>query len=83
MLIHSLETAPVNRRRLDCVESYMHKRLKYLSDIYDYLREKVQVRGGCGLSLEGFSIYEVDGVFRGKNGRLWEEGSLVIRILFI
>lgn len=83
MLFHSLETGPVNRRQLDCVEIYMPKRLKHLSEIYGYLRRKTLLRGGDELSLEGFSIYEVDGVFRGKDDTLWEERSLVIRILFV
>jgi hypothetical protein len=83
MLYYSLETGPVNRRELDCVEVYMPKRLKHLSEIYAYLRRKTQLGRGDALSLEGFSIYEVDGVFRGQGDTLWEERSLVIRILFV
>jgi hypothetical protein len=60
----------------------MPKRLKHLSEISDYLRKKIQNRGTGELALEGFSIYEVDGAFRGKDDQLWEERSLVIRIMF-
>ncbi len=77
------EPKPVRERKLDCVEIYMPKRLKHLSEIYAYLRQKIQTRVGGELALEGFSIYEVDGVFRGKNDQVWEERSLVIRINFL
>jgi hypothetical protein len=83
MLFHSLEIPRVTRRQVDCVEIYLPKRLKHLSEIYAYLRRATQVRGGDQLALEGFSIYEVDGVFRGEGDTLWEERSLVIRILFV
>ena len=49
---------------------------------YSFLRKCVEERQG-EIALEGFSIYEVDGAFRGANNRLWGERSLVIRILLI
>jgi hypothetical protein len=73
---------PFERRQLDCVEIYLPKNLKHLSELYSFLRDCVAERRG-GVGLEGFSIYEVDGVFRGTNNRVWDERTLVIRILFL
>jgi triacylglycerol esterase/lipase EstA (alpha/beta hydrolase family) len=58
----------------------MPKTLKHLAELYDLLREMVNIRSGY-IVLEGFSVYEVDGVFRGKKGKIWEERTLVIRLL--
>jgi len=66
-------------QQFQCVEIYLPKRLKHLSELYDFLRNKVAQRLGA-LTLDGLSIYEVDGVFRGLK-QLWEERTLVIRIL--
>src|SRR5260370_16893784 len=78
MLLNIYETPPeVNQ--LDCVEVYLPKRLKHLSELYAYLRAKVTDRLGA-IVLDGFSIYEVDGVFHGEE-KLWEERSLAIPIL--
>lgn len=66
-------------QQFQCVEIYLPKRLKHLSELYDFLRNKVAQRLGV-LVLDGLSIYEVDGVFRGLK-QLWEERTLVIRIL--
>jgi len=63
----------------ECVEIYMPKRLKYQSKLYGFLRAKVHQRL-ADIVFDGFSIYEVDGVFRGEV--TWEERTLVIRILF-
>lgn len=63
----------------DCVEIYLPKRLKHLSEIYRFLRERLTSRP-TGVALRGFSIYEVDGAFAGET--LWEERTLVIRVLF-
>lgn len=65
--------------QFQCVEIYLPKRLKHLSELYDFLRNKVAQRLGV-LVLDGLSIYEVDGVFRGAE-QVWEERTLVIRIL--
>src|SRR5205807_2411220 len=47
---------------------------------YQLLREKVTNWLGT-VVLDGFSVYEVDGVFRGE--RFWEQRTLVIRLLLI
>lgn len=65
--------------RFDCVEIYLPKRLKHLSELYRFLRDRLTERP-TEVALKGFSIYEVDGVFSGEV--LWEERTLVIRILF-
>ena len=67
-------------RGLDCVEIYLPKKLTHLSELYNLLRNTVTSQTGW-LSLDGFSIYEVDGFFRGAAGKPWEERSLVIRLL--
>lgn len=68
-------------RAIDCVEIYLPKNLDYLSELYGFLRQLVTDRGGTALILEGFSIYEVDGFFRGIEGKHYQERSLVIRIM--
>jgi hypothetical protein len=73
------QSAP-ERRQLDCVEIYLPKSIEFLSELYQYLREKVTHGLSHPLVLDGFSIYEVDGVFRGEV--LWEQRTLVIRLLF-
>jgi len=67
-------------KQIDCVEVYLPKSIEFLSELYQMLREKVTQRLG-DLVLDGFSIYEVDGVFHGE--RLWEQRTLVIRVLLI
>ena len=67
------------QKQVDCVEIYMPKSLEFLSELYRVLREMVSSRFGTNV-LDGFSVYEVDGVFRGE--RFWEQRTLVIRILF-
>src|SRR5215216_5281582 len=62
-----------------CMEIYLPKRLKHLSELYDFLRAKVAQRVDA-LVLDGLSIYEVDGVFKGGR-QVWEERTLVVRIL--
>src|ERR1700752_1277678 len=74
------ENAFPQRRGLECVEIYLPKKLRLLSELYAFLRAKTTETVG-DIVLDGFSMYEVDGVFRGKE-QLWEERSLVIRILF-
>ena len=73
------EEGPPQTSQYDCVEIYLPKRLKHLSEIYRFLRERVASRL-TDVVLKGFSIYEVDGVFSGE--AMWEERTLVIRILF-
>ena len=61
--------SPVERKDLDCVEIYLPKNLKHLSELYSLLSDCVGERRGR-VALEGFSIYEVDGVFRGAGDRV-------------
>ena len=70
----------LDKKQIDCVEIYVPKSIDFLSELYQMLREKTQNRLGS-LVLDGFSIYEVDGVFHGEV--LWEQRTLVIRILFV
>lgn len=69
-----------DRKHIDCVEVYLPKSIAFLSELYQMLREKTTNRLGS-IVLDGFSIYEVDGVFHGEV--LWEQRTLVIRILFV
>jgi hypothetical protein len=78
-LLEIFEQPASAARQFQCVEIYLPKRLKHLSELYDFLRNKVAQRLGA-LVLDGLSIYEVDGVFRGAS-QIWEERTLVIRIL--
>jgi hypothetical protein len=75
-----IEEQPGYQRRIDCVEIYMPKSIEFLSELYRFLREKITNRLGQ-VVLDGFSTYEVDGVFRGE--RLWEQRTLVIRLLIV
>jgi hypothetical protein len=70
----------LDRKQVDCVEIYLPKSIEFLSELYRMLRDKTVNRLGS-VVLDGFSIYEVDGVFHGEV--LWEQRTLVIRILFI
>lgn len=72
--------APGEKKALDCVEIYLPKKLRFLSRLYRFLRQSVKYRTGQ-IALDGFTVFEGDGVFRGE--KLWEERTLVIRILFI
>lgn len=72
---------PLGRRRqIDCVEIYLPKTIEFLSELYRLLRDKIRDRL-APITLDGFSIYEVDGVFRGEEE--WEQRTLVIRLLLI
>jgi hypothetical protein len=75
-----INPAPGRRRQVDCVEIYLPKSLEFLSETYQFLRKKVENRLGQ-VVLDGFSIYEVDGVFRGE--RIWEQRTLVVRLLLV
>ena len=68
------------RKQLDCVETYLPKSIEFLSELYKFLRERIRNRL-APIVLDGFSIYEVDGVFRGEQE--WEQRTLVIRLLLI
>src|SRR5438093_8444546 len=71
---------PHDVKQVDCVEIYLPKSIEFLSELYQLLRDRTMNRLGS-LVLDGFSSYEVDGVFWGE--RLWEQRTLVIRILLI
>jgi hypothetical protein len=75
-----LQPPTYDRKHIDCVEIYLPKSIEFLSELYQMLRDKVKNRLG-NVVLDGFSIYEVDGVFQGEV--LWEQRTLVIRILLI
>ena len=75
------ELARAERKQIDCVEIYLPKSIGFLSELYQLLREMVTNRFGQ-MVLDGFSIYEVDGVFRGEQ-QLWDQRTLVIRLLLI
>jgi hypothetical protein len=72
---------PLDRKQVDCVEIYLPKSIEFLSELYQMLRDKVKQRLGH-VVLDGFSVYEVDGVFQGQT-TLWEQRTLIIRVLFI
>lgn len=74
------ERSPREKKRLDCVEIYLPKTIEFLSELYRFLRDKVKNRLDQ-VVLDGFSVYEVDGVFRGE--KLWEQRTLVIRLLMV
>jgi hypothetical protein len=67
----------------ECVELYVPKKLEHLSEIFNFLRNKLSDRQQGvrqAVPIDGFSIYEVDGAFYGE--RVYQERTLVIRILF-
>ncbi|SFH93538.1 hypothetical protein [Planctomicrobium piriforme] len=71
-------------KSLECIEIYVPKKLEHLSELYNFLRAKVTRRKedkASGVTIDGFSLYEVDGAFFGE--RMYEERTLVIRILFL
>ncbi|MBX3441368.1 MAG: hypothetical protein KF774_03090 [Planctomyces sp.] len=70
-------------RTLECVEVYLPKTLEHLSELYNYLRSKLKPRGAGpdSQTIDGFSMYEVDGAFAGE--RIYQERTLVIRMLFL
>jgi hypothetical protein len=68
------------QKQIDCVEVYLPKSIEFLSELYRFLREKV-TNPFDKVSLDGLSIYKVDGVFRGE--KLWEQRTLIIRLLFV
>jgi hypothetical protein len=73
--------APLGQRRqIDCVEIYLPKSLAFLPELYQLLRDKINNRFGS-ITLDGFSTYEVDGVFRGE--QTWEQRTLIIRLLLV
>jgi hypothetical protein len=78
--LEEVEGAVAGGQLVDCVEIYMPKSIELLAELYHFLREKVTNRFG-EVVLDGFSVYEVDGLFRGQ--QLWEQRTLVIRLMFL
>jgi hypothetical protein len=59
----------------------MPYRLQYLPRFYDYLNE--ELTSPYRLSLfQGFSIYEVKGAFKGARGRVYDEPTMVVRLIY-
>jgi hypothetical protein len=67
---------------LECVEIYVPKKVETLSRLYEFLRSQLNDETGraIGSGIDGYSLYEVDGAFRGKH--VYQERTLVIRVLF-
>jgi hypothetical protein len=78
--LNVFERPPGRRKMIDCVELYLPKSIEFLSGLYNLLHEMLN-QPLRPLSLDGFSIYEVDGVFRGQ--KTWEQRTLVIRLLLV
>lgn len=80
---HDASNVAVNSRSVECVEIYIPKKLEHLSEVFTFLQRKLERRasGRTGtVTIDGFSLYEVDGAFLG--GRIYQERTLVVRILF-
>ncbi|WP_459557423.1 hypothetical protein [Lacunimicrobium album] len=69
--------------KFECVEIYVPKNLENLSKLYSFLQSKlIDRRRGIEqkVTIDGFSLYEVDGAFYGHE--IYQERTIVIRILF-
>lgn len=64
---------------IEILEAYVPARVEYLANLYVWLRE--QLYSHPRPLLQGFSIYEVNGAFKGVE-RVYEERTAVIRIVF-
>lgn len=67
----------------ECVEIYIPKKLETLAKLYGFLQSKlIERRRGVESddAIDGFSLYEVDGAFYGRE--IYQERTIVIRILF-
>lgn len=74
-----MEPEPRPMDDVEILEAYVPARIEYLADLYAWLRD--QLYSHPRPLLHGFSIYEVNGAFRGKE-RVHEERTAVIRIIF-
>ncbi|MCG3130924.1 MAG: hypothetical protein FLDDKLPJ_01698 [Phycisphaerae bacterium] len=63
---------------VEILEVYVPARVEYLANLYVWLREQLYSRPLP--LLHGFSIYEVNGAFRGAE-RVYEERTAVIRVV--
>lgn len=66
----------VARQDVEMVEIYVPRRLEYLSELYQWLREQLE----DGSLLKGFSLYEVSGAYVGT--RIFTEQTMVVRLIF-
>lgn len=67
----------------ECVEIYVPKRLENVAKLYAFLQAKLidRKRGEeQAVTIDGFSLYEVDGAFYGHE--IYQERTIVVRILF-
>lgn len=64
---------------IEILEVYVPARLEYMANLYVWLRD--QLYSHPKPLLHGFSIYEVNGAFRGEK-RVFEERTAVIRVVF-
>jgi hypothetical protein len=79
----SVSDVAVNSQSVECVEIYIPKKLEHLSEVFNYLRQKIVERSEGrtdSVTIDGFSLYEVDGAFLGRT--IYQERTLVVRILF-
>jgi RNA polymerase-interacting CarD/CdnL/TRCF family regulator len=63
---------------VEVVEAYVPARLAYLARLYPWLRD--QPHNHPQSLVEGFSVYQVGGAFKGK-GAVYEEATMVIRMI--
>jgi len=66
-------------RPVEVVEAYVPLRLKYLAGLYGWLRDQLIARDQDLFG--GFSIYEVNGAFRGEAEEPYEERTVVVRLV--
>jgi len=79
----SVSDVTSNSQSVECVEIYIPKKLEHLSEVFNYLRQKIVERSEGrtdSVTIDGFSLYEVDGAFLGRT--IYQERTLVVRILF-
>ena len=72
--------ASEHARRVEIVEIYVPAQLRYLSRLYDWLANELETRRSRAL-FHGFSLYEVDGAFRGRR-KVYQEKTRVVRLTF-
>jgi hypothetical protein len=79
----ALPDVTVKSQSVECVEIYIPKKLEHLSKVFNYLQQKLTERSEQrtdSVTIDGFSLYEVDGAFLGHT--IYQERTLVVRILF-
>lgn len=64
---------------IEIIEAYVPARVEYLANLYVWLRQELYSHPKP--LLQGFSIYEVNGAFRGTR-EVYQERTIVIRIVF-